>query len=613
MIPTAFASPIVLEVSDTRLPNHDTVTVTVHVGNGAGQNDPSGLVIDTETIVLREAGETTGVFRSYAVQVASTVEFARAANGRVSWTRGDTVDVVSIYEGEDVWLHWSGSHYGFRVVDTGPYLPMTPVIHDHPDAAKVPIEARFAEVNTSLIVWAVASLLACWLFWILIRRLRPVEAAKGIETISKEDIPKLDLDVLVGFLKRHPDHTAADVIAGEIGRRYFDRQDYERAADYLEMAVKRGRDAKNPEAHFYLGHACRQLGYTCDAIDEWMACYMDDPEGPLAKEAFREAQRWRAFQVVKDKVPCPECGANCRLIDFHCSQCKADLHRTLVTCGVCGKSMIKEAQLCIHCLPDEIKAEVAEGSAWPVVKTTGLDWEAKLLQDKLAAEDIPSVLTGEKGSAIPLTIGYLGEIHIRVPVACVAEARAIVQSDAPPEVIQTAADHPQEADRHARESGHPDAFVRENPEELDSRLRGNDTEITSPHRLSYLTYSPLVWILLGFCILMSAWFFYIMGGWTVISTVDGEKIRERDISVSIHESVDLVTGPPKGSSGMVRQTMARNMEKDRLRHLEAKILRQHLIAKGTSDQQQLKLDDNALVQWGMASGRIKRPVQRPRR
>ena len=87
--------------------------------------------------------------------------------------------------------------------------------------------------------------------------------------------------------------------------------------------------------------------------------------------------------------------------------------------------MVREAQICIHCLPDDIKTEVSLGTDWPILKTTALDWEAELIRSRLEAEKIPCVLTGEKGRAIPLTVGYLGEIHIRVPVIDLPDAQAV--------------------------------------------------------------------------------------------------------------------------------------------------------------------------------------------
>ena len=46
----------------------ETIAVTVSVGNG-GQD---GIVMDTQTIILNEAGETSGVFRSGSVVLTDT-------------------------------------------------------------------------------------------------------------------------------------------------------------------------------------------------------------------------------------------------------------------------------------------------------------------------------------------------------------------------------------------------------------------------------------------------------------------------------------------------------------------------------------------------------------
>lgn len=243
---------------------------------------------------------------------------------------------------------------------------------------------------------------------------------------AETDIDHRRAGELARLVETRPDDPASRPAAMELGKRYYESGDFERAITWYERAIKMAPSAKNPEAHFHMGHALRYTNYLCDAIDEWMACYMEDPDGELGREAYREAQRWRAYQIVRDKEECPQCGEDCRLTDLECLRCRAKLTRTLVSCGVCGKAMVKEAQVCLHCLPDNVKLEVALGMDWPVIKTTMLDWEAQLIRSRLDASGILSVLTGEKGSAIPLTVGYLGEIHIRVPAEQAAEARAAI-------------------------------------------------------------------------------------------------------------------------------------------------------------------------------------------
>ena len=72
----------------------DTVSVTVYVGNGAGEYGyGSGLVLDTQSLVLTESGETTGVFVSDTLALMDT-EAPITENVRISWGRGDTLHVV---------------------------------------------------------------------------------------------------------------------------------------------------------------------------------------------------------------------------------------------------------------------------------------------------------------------------------------------------------------------------------------------------------------------------------------------------------------------------------------------------------------------------------------
>ncbi|OGH64005.1 MAG: hypothetical protein A3I06_11750 [Candidatus Lindowbacteria bacterium RIFCSPLOWO2_02_FULL_62_12] len=77
----------------------DTVQVTVFVGNGTTEGTLSagisleGLVIDTQTLVLTESGETSGVFLSDALALTDT-EFPVVENTRMSWGRTDTLHVT---------------------------------------------------------------------------------------------------------------------------------------------------------------------------------------------------------------------------------------------------------------------------------------------------------------------------------------------------------------------------------------------------------------------------------------------------------------------------------------------------------------------------------------
>ncbi|MBI4180054.1 hypothetical protein HY522_11600, partial [bacterium] len=86
----------VVDTDENRNPQFsDTVRMTVYVGNGPQgvSGGAFGLVIDTETLVLTEFGETTGVFRSGAVILTDT-KVPAVNDGLVSWGRSDTLHVV---------------------------------------------------------------------------------------------------------------------------------------------------------------------------------------------------------------------------------------------------------------------------------------------------------------------------------------------------------------------------------------------------------------------------------------------------------------------------------------------------------------------------------------
>ena len=359
------------------------------------------LVIDTETMTLSEAGETSGIFRSGTLVMTDTCDASV-----IDYDANDTDIAVQLEDG------------GF----------LDEFIKKHP--IRQPFNARSAEefpmaISTYQIVLILALFFSVYLLWILVTRPQGPLSVDALLNLPEEKILEHDSYVLSSFCEQYPTHPAIKNVLMELGHRFYDEMEYKKASVFFERAIKIDRAAKNPEAHYYLGHCLRHMDYLCDAIDEWMAGYMDDPQGPLAQEAWREAQRWRAHQIVHDKEECPACGTECRLTDMRCRECGVKLKRTLVNCGVCGKTMIKEAQVCIHCLPDDIKAEVAKGT-WPILKTTYLDWEAELIKSRMTTADIPCVLTGEKGSAIPVQVGHLGEIHIRVPMSHLVEAQVLI-------------------------------------------------------------------------------------------------------------------------------------------------------------------------------------------
>lgn len=473
------------------------------------------------------------------------------------------------------------------MIDTIPGRTLDQV---YTDLAEVPAVAQFAEVNTSLIVLIFAAFGVGCLIWVLYRRTFGAQAADVLVDLPEERILENDRLVLSLFYKRHPDHPSAGRVAMELGRRYYDDLEYNQSSYFFLQVIQKDRSAKNPEAHFFLAHCLQRMGYVCDAIDEWMACYMDDPKGELAQEAFREAQRWRARQIVEDKDACPSCGADCRLTDLHCRRCEADLKRTLIECGVCGKTMVKEAKLCIHCLPDDIKSSVALGTDWPVVKTTSLDWEAELVKSRLVAADIPCVLTGEKGGAIPLTVGHLGQIDIRVPYAQLAEAGEILSLDVrkPADVASLPEPEDQSAAVTAAEIDSAPAFVPSPEEEEHS------------NRIARIGK----WLLLCLGLFLIAVFFRAeIEDWKAVSVIDGEKIRRRDLGVSIHDPAVMIPGVANYKEQ--RQGRAREFQRHKQLHLEANILRRHLFTEG--DTSHAALADEELVQWGISEERIRRP------
>lgn len=397
----------------------DTVRVTVYVGNGNGREPytigAQGLVLDTETLILTEGDETSESFSSSGVFVSDTI---------CSDTISHTIYLVDnmTYDASDIYIEMPFERGGF----------LDEFIKRHP--IHLPFNARpaesfpmtfFSDIPVFFIVWIFGFSLAVYLLRLLFRSMAGTQSVDALVNLPEEKILEHDSSVLSSFCKQYPNHPAVKTVSMELGRRFYKEMAYKKASAFFERAIKTDRSAKNPEAHYYLGHCLRHMDFLCDAIDEWMASYMDDPQGPFATDAWREAQRWRAHQIVHDKEECPACGTDCRLTDMSCRACGAKLKRTLVHCGVCGKMMIKEAQVCIHCLPDDVKAEVAAGG-WPILKTTYLDWEAELIKSRLTTADIPCVLTGEKGSAIPVQVGHLGEIHIRVPVSDLAEAQSLV-------------------------------------------------------------------------------------------------------------------------------------------------------------------------------------------
>ncbi len=412
--------------------------------------------------------------------------------------------------------------------------------------------------------------------------------------------------ILARTYRRRSKERAAETSESKMerGKRYYEAAEYDRAIRCFEDVIKSDPTAKNPAAHYHFGHALRMRGYLCDAIDEWVACSLDDPDGDLGKEAYQLAQRWRAHQVLHDTEECPQCGAPCRLFDLRCGRCKQELKRTIIPCGVCGRPMIREAQLCIHCLPDEIKVEVASGLDWPVVKTTMVDWEAQLIKSRLESAGIPCVLTGEKGAAIPLTVGYLGEIHVRVTPLQLAEAVELlrvgvssgdvesVMSDPPPADDSSASERTQTVGVTTSVDGTAQTAAEE--------AVGVENWTVRPDRL-HRFWKRAAFFLLVPVAAVFLWIFVDIDSWRTVSEVDGFKIRQRDIEVSRQEAKEALRGPFDWD---VVQKKLNELGRNRLPQAEANILRKHLLAEG--DRYHAGLDDMSLVNWGISTGRIRR-------
>ncbi|MEK6868321.1 MAG: hypothetical protein AABX98_05870, partial [Nanoarchaeota archaeon] len=85
----------VIDTDENRNPQlRDTVSVTVYVGNGGGPvGGAVGLVLDTETLVLTESGETTSRFRSDTLAVTDTEYPIVSQNFRLTVGLSDTLHV----------------------------------------------------------------------------------------------------------------------------------------------------------------------------------------------------------------------------------------------------------------------------------------------------------------------------------------------------------------------------------------------------------------------------------------------------------------------------------------------------------------------------------------
>lgn len=69
-----------------------------------------------------------------------------------------------------------------------------------------------------------------------------------------------------------------------------------------------------------------------------------------------------------------------------------------------------------------------EVQGWIVVHTTGTDYEADLVRDRLDDSGIPAVVLTQRDHAFNLTVGRMAPVHVLVPVDHVADARALLLS-----------------------------------------------------------------------------------------------------------------------------------------------------------------------------------------
>ena len=82
----------VLDTDENRDPTRkETVAVTVYVGNGSTAGGGIGILLDTESLVLTESGETTGAFRSSPIAVVDTQFPLISGDGRLAAGLGDTL------------------------------------------------------------------------------------------------------------------------------------------------------------------------------------------------------------------------------------------------------------------------------------------------------------------------------------------------------------------------------------------------------------------------------------------------------------------------------------------------------------------------------------------
>ena len=95
---------------------------------------------------------------------------------------------------------------------------------------------------------------------------------------------------------------------------------------------------------------------------------------------------------------------------------------------------------------------------WTTVFTTGYDYEAELVRDRLDDSGIPAVIYNKKDHAFNLTVGDLSPIAVNVPNEHAEEALALL-ADEPTEneLDRAALEHPPSADSLESAEGSTDA------------------------------------------------------------------------------------------------------------------------------------------------------------
>lgn len=66
---------------------------------------------------------------------------------------------------------------------------------------------------------------------------------------------------------------------------------------------------------------------------------------------------------------------------------------------------------------------------WIVLFTSGTDYEADLVRDRLDDSDIPAVILTQRDHAFNLTHGDLAQVNVLVPLDRAAEAKALLESE----------------------------------------------------------------------------------------------------------------------------------------------------------------------------------------